>query len=84
VDFFFIKPNTDSDAQLLVFDLQGALGFEWQLGWIEASRISLQLKLGAGLNILNDGNITQIHFATGGGSSWEGMFSSTFALTFYL
>src|SRR5262249_60895599 len=46
IDFFFLKPSTDLDAQLLIFDVQGALGFEWQLGWVEASRISLQLRLG--------------------------------------
>ena len=75
---------TDADANFIDFDLFGALGFEWQLGWVEASRISLTLRLGAGLNFLNGGGGTSISFATGGGSSVEGLFNTNLALTFYL
>jgi hypothetical protein len=81
--FFLIKSPTDADP-LINFNVAGNLGFEWQLGWIEASRISLTLRLGAGLNVLNNGNNTVVLFGTGGGSSVENLFSSTFALTFYL
>src|SRR5437764_313875 len=81
LDFFFLKPNTDTDPNIFDLDLFGALGFEWQLGWVEASRISLTLRLGAGLNFIN-ANGSSITFATGGGSSVEGLFNTSFALTF--
>ena len=85
--FFLIKSPTDADP-IIDFNVAGSLGFEWQLGWIEASRISLTLRVGAGLNVFNNGTNTVVNFGTGiapvGGSSVEGLFSSTFALTFYL
>jgi len=84
LDFFLIKSNTDNNNTLFDFDVLGSLGFEWQLGWVEASRISLILRLGAGINLISDGTTTQITFATGGGSSVEGLFNTTLALAFYL
>jgi len=83
MDFFLIKVNTDVDT-FFSFDLLGSLGFEWQLGWVEASRIALLLRLGAGINLNSDGATTRVSFATGGGSSVEGLFNTTLALAFYL
>jgi len=91
--FFLIKSPTDADPTIF-FNVAGSLGFEWQLGWVEASRVSLTLRVGAGLNVVNTpgamggGSTTTVVFGTGlapgNGSSVEGLFSNTFALTFYL
>jgi len=83
-DFFLIKANTDVGDPVFSFDVLGSLGFEWQLGWVEASRISLMLRLGAGINLTSDGTNTRITFATGGGNSIEGLFNTTLAVAFYL
>jgi hypothetical protein len=91
--FFLLKSPTDADP-VIDFNVAGSLGFEWQLGWVEASRISLTLRIGAGLNVVNapgpmgGASNTTVVFGTGlapvNGSSVENLFSSTFALTFYL
>jgi hypothetical protein len=84
--FYLFKPSSDADTAIR-FDLAGSVGFEWQLGWVEASRISLTLKMGAGLDVQTKalgGMNTVVSFGTGGGSSVEGLFSSSLALTFYL
>ncbi|HJZ85633.1 MAG TPA: hypothetical protein VKN99_10710 [Polyangia bacterium] len=87
IDFFLFKPGSNADTAIR-FDVAGSMGFEWQLGWVEASRISLTLKLGAGLDVTTKDpqamGGTVVRFATGGGSSLEGLFSTSLALTFYL
>jgi hypothetical protein len=82
LDFYIIKANSGAET-LYIGDVTGSLGFELQLGYVEASRLSLTLRIGAGVNIFADGGTT-VTFATGGGNSIEGLFSSALALTFYL
>jgi hypothetical protein len=98
LDFFLAKPNV-GDTQFAV-ELLGSLGFELQLGYVEASRVSLQMRIGGGLRVTSAGN-TDVNFSTApgtvglGGAATRGgvsvagasatdLFQSTFALTFYL
>jgi hypothetical protein len=68
-------------------NLSGNLGFEWQLGYVDASRLSVIYRMGLGLDLATNagvGKATIVNFATTGGNSIEGLFQSTVAVCFYL